>query len=226
MWILLIENEGRGGAEIVQHLEGAGDVVGYTSDWIQGMRLAVSARHDAIVLTRELVGLSGPSIALKLRETEDLGTPILMLASSAATQDKIDAFNAGCDDYMTRPINCVELRARLLALVRRATGASRVVTVGDLVLDSGRWVARRDSTPLKLSGIRFRILELLMRRSPNVVTRQEIERLIWGDDPPDTDSALRVHVFSIRRVIDGAFTTKLLHTVPGVGYRIAQLDVE
>ena len=221
MWILLIEDNDALAANIGEYLEQAGDVVDFALDGLTGLRLAQSNAYDAIVLDLTLPGLDGLRVARRLREDAGIMTPILMLTARDTVQDKLDGFDAGGDDYLTKPFDLLELQARLKALVRRAVGANRVISVGDLVFDTGSVSVRRGDTPVKLTRTGLRMLELLMRRAPDVVTRQEMERAIWGDEPPESDAALRVHVHGLRVALDRPFAHKLLHTVPGIGYRLA-----
>lgn len=113
---------------------------------------------------------------------------------------------------------------RLKALVRRAAGASDHLSVADLVFDTRTLIVRRAGRRLELAATGLRVLELLMRASPAVVRSETVERVIWGDDPPDSDAALRGHIHQLRGVIDKPFPVKLLKTVHGIGYRLADDD--
>jgi DNA-binding response OmpR family regulator len=115
----------------------------------------------------------------------------------------------------------LELQARLKALVRRASGSRGVLQVADLTFDLRTLLIRRGSRAISLAPTGMRILEQLMRASPGVVTREQIERTVWGDDPPGTDAALRGHILIIRNAVDSETEPKLLHTVHGIGYRLA-----
>src|SRR5262249_38293161 len=114
-----------------------------------------------------------------------------------------------------------ELLARLTALIRRSVGAKEILRVDDLTFDLRTLSIRRGDRTITLAQTGMRILEQLMRASPGVVTRMQIERSVWGDDRPDSDAALRVHIFAIRSEIDGPGERKLLQTVHGTGYRLA-----
>ncbi len=146
-----------------------------------------------------------------------------MLTARDSLEDKLDGFASGADDYLVKPFALLELEARLQALVRRghtASVLSRRLQVADLALDlSTRRVTRAGKT-LDVAPIPMKILETLMRQSPRLVTRAELERAIWGDAPPDSD-ALRAHLHQLRQAIDKPFPRALLHTVRGFGYRVA-----
>jgi DNA-binding response OmpR family regulator len=221
MWVLLVEDNDALAANIGEYLEQEGDIVDFAHDGISGLRLAESNAYDVMVLDLMLPGLDGLQLAARLREQSTLRTPILMLTARDTLQDKLDGFEAGGGDYLTKPFDLLELRARLKALARRAAGSSRVLAFGDLLFDTGTLSVRRGEVPIKLTRTGLRMLELLMRRAPEVVSRQEMERAIWGDEPPDSDAALRVHVHGLRVALDRPFAVKLLQTVPGIGYRLA-----
>jgi DNA-binding response OmpR family regulator len=144
-----------------------------------------------------------------------------MLTARDTEADKLSGFDAGADDYVTKPFSLLELQARLKALVRRASGSRGVLQVADLTFDLRTLLIRRGSRAISLAPTGMRILEQLMRASPGVVTREQIERTVWGDDPPGTDAALRGHILIIRNAVDSETEPKLLHTVHGIGYRLA-----
>jgi DNA-binding response OmpR family regulator len=120
----------------------------------------------------------------------------------------------------TKPFSLLELLARLNALVRRVTGTRGVLEVADLTLDTRTCVIRRGDRLIHLGPIGMRVLELLMRASPNVVSRRELERNAWGQDTPESECALRAHILAIRSAVDAPDDMKLLHNVHGVGYRL------
>ena len=147
-----------------------------------------------------------------------------MLTARDTLDDKLTGLSSGADDYLTKPFAIRELEARLHALIRRDRRqvGSEVLQVGDLVLDPASLRATRGGIELQLSPIALRLLTILMRESPRVVSRQEIEREIWGDELPDSDT-LRSHLYNLRKVMDKPFERPLLHTVQSAGYRIADL---
>ncbi|KAA3632246.1 MAG: DNA-binding response regulator, partial [Proteobacteria bacterium] len=126
------------------------------------------------------------------------------------------------DDYLVKPFAIRELEARIRAMMRRRRGevAPELLKVGDLSVDTGTYLVQRAGTSLTLTPIALRLLILLMRASPRVISRQELEREIWGDVLPDSDT-LRSHLYTLRKMIDKPFDRPLLHTVPSIGYRVA-----
>lgn len=225
MRILIVEDHPDAAANLGDYLAAAGYRVDFAADGPAGLALAKEVEFDVIVLDRMLPGLDGVSVCRKLRGDARIATPILMLTAMDATADRVAGLEAGADDYLVKPFAFPELKARLDALARRARGAvvDTVLRVADLVYDRDSREARRGARVLELGPIGRRLLEHLMRQTHRVVPRSELEYLLWGDEPPDHD-ALRVHVYALRRELDQGGAPSLLHTMRGVGYRLASLD--
>jgi DNA-binding response OmpR family regulator len=223
--LLLIEDH-RDIAEMVgDYLESHGFAVDYAADGITGLHLAVVEDFDLIVLDLMLPGLDGLDLCRKLRTDARRDTPILMLTARDTQQDKIVGLDAGADDYLVKPFDIRELEARINALLRRRRGAvaSELLQVGDLSLDTGTLEVNRAGQRLTLTPIGLKMLLALMRAAPRVLSRRDLEREVWGDEPPDSD-ALRSHLYTLRKTIDKPFGRPLLHTVHGAGYRLAATD--
>jgi DNA-binding response OmpR family regulator len=220
--ILVIEDHRDIAESILDFLEQRGFSVDYARDGITGLHLAVSNRYDVIVLDVMLPGLDGISLCRKLREEARRTTPVLMLTARDTLDDKIAGLDAGADDYLVKPFEVRELEARVRALLRRQRGAlaREVYTVGDLVLDTSTLQVTRAGQSLTLTPIGLKMLTVLMRASPGVVSRQQLEREVWGDLLPDSDT-LRSHLYNLRKVIDKPFDRPLLHTLASTGYRIS-----
>lgn len=221
MNVLLVEDSQDLAANIGEYLEAQGEVVDYAMDGLTGLHLATTNDYDAIILDLNLPGVDGVTLCKRLREDAGKTVPILMLTARDTERDKLVGFEAGADDYLTKPFSLPEMRARLKAVTRRGAAASTALQVGDLHFDSQTLVAKRGGNPLELTPTGIKLLELLLRASPGVVTRQQVENAIWGDNPPDSDAALRGHILALRRAIQKGDGDELLHTVHGVGYRIA-----
>ena len=147
-----------------------------------------------------------------------------MLTARDTLEDRLHGLHCGADDYLVKPFALSELHARILAVLRRAGGGrSRLLQVGGLMYDLDALRVSRDGRVLKVNPLGLRLLEVLMRRSPAVVRRTDLEAALWGEDPPDSDS-LRSHIHQLRQVLDKPFNTPLLHTVHGIGYRLAEDD--
>lgn len=223
--ILLIEDNPDLAANLIDFLEVKGHAVDSAGDGVTGLHLAVANDYDAVVLDLALPGMDGITLCRKLREEAGKHTPVLMLTARDSLDDKIVGLESGADDYVVKPFVLREVEARLKALARRASGQSRQqrLQVADLAFDTGTLQVRRGERAVELPPIPLRILELLMRTSPHVVARGQIERTIWGDSPPDSD-ALRAHMHVLRSAIDKPDEKPLLHTHRGHGWRLADSD--
>ncbi len=220
MHVLLVEDSPDLSGNVGEFLESRGHTVEYARD-SGGFHVATGEGHDAIILDLSLPGLDGLALCRRLRETARRDVPIVMLTARDTEADKLMGFDAGADDYLTKPFSLLELLARLNAMVRRASGSRGVLQVADLTFDLRTLLIRRGKRSITLAPTGMRILEQLMRGSPGVVTREQIERTVWGDDPPGSDAALRGHILIIRNAVDADTEPKLLHTVHGIGYRLA-----
>jgi DNA-binding response OmpR family regulator len=227
MRVLVIEDNHDLAANLCEYLEERGHRVDAAEDGLTGLHLAVRNACDAIVLDVILPGLNGITMCRKLREEAGKETPVLMLTARDSVEDRVIGLEAGADDYVIKPFALREVDARLHALVRRASGARkgrpRRLEVADLRFDTGSLLVRRGARDIELPPIPMRILEMLMKQSPRVVSRRDIEALIWGETPPDSD-ALRAHMHVLRSAIDNPGETPLLQTVRGRGYRLADAD--
>jgi len=225
--LLLIEDDREVAESIGDFLDYHGYSVDFAADGVSGLHLAVTNSYDAIVLDLRIPGMDGVEVCRKLRGDAKNSTPVLMLTGRSTLDDKLLGLQSGADDYLTKPFELRELEARLKALIRRDRGqvSSEILTVSDLVFDTATLRVMRGGKELTVSPIGLRILVILMRESPSVVDRRDIEREIWGDTLPDSDT-LRSHVYNLRRVIDKPFDRPLIHTIHSAGYRLADLHHE
>jgi DNA-binding response OmpR family regulator len=146
--------------------------------------------------------------------------PVLMLTARDTLPDKLAGFEAGADDYLVKPFDGAELLARVLALARRAGGNRDFrIHVGPLALDRRSKEAWRDGQRLELPPTSFAILQALVEAWPRALTRSELVRRIWDDEPPDSDP-LRTHLYQLRTQLDRPFDFAMLETVHGIGYRL------
>lgn len=224
MRILVIEDNRDFAANLVDFFESRGHQADAAADGNTGLHLASTQRYDALVLDLGLPAIDGYDLCKRLRGA-GCTVPILMLTARAELDDRLRGLRGGADDYMVKPVALAELEARIEAQVRRASGAlaqSRL-RVEDLELDQETLEVRRGGARIDLTRIDFEILKILLRESPKVVPRRQLEAEVWGDDPPDSDS-LRTHIHNLRKAIDRPFGHALLHTVHGVGYRVASID--
>ena len=222
MRLLVVEDNLSLVANIFGYFEQRGHVLDAAPDGITGLHLATHNEYDAIILDWRLPRMDGIGVLKALRERRRKRIPVILLTARDELQDKLDAFGAGADDYLTKPFALPELEARLTALVARGVEpAGRVLAIADLRLDLDSLEVVRGGHRLQLHPAGRKILEELLRVAPAVVARERLERVLWGDCPPFHD-LLRSHLYELRRAVDGPlFDLKLIHTVVGVGYRIA-----
>lgn len=222
MRILIIEDNAELAANIGDYLEAAGHAADFAAHGRHGLDLARAGEFDAIVLDLNLPGLDGVELCDALRR-DGSDIPVLMLTARDTLPERLEGFGAGADDYLVKPFSLAELLARLTALARRASGGvgRRRLALADLEYDPETLRARRGGRELRLQPVQRRLLELLLRNSARVVRRSELERVVWGESPPQGD-ALRAHIHLLRNAVDRGHEVKLLHTVPGVGYRLAR----
>lgn len=221
--VLVVEDSQDLATNIADYLESRGYLVDTAMDGVTGLHLAVTQPYDVIVLDLMLPGIDGLSVCRRLRRDAKSAVPVLMLTARATLEDKAAGFGEGADDYLVKPFELRELDLRLRALTRRkGTGKSRqLLKVADLSFDLDTFTVKRAGKVLGLPALPLRILELLMKRAPGVVSRRDIERSVWGDSPPDSD-ALRVHMHTLRSTIDPSGQRPLVHTLRGIGYQIRE----
>ncbi|MGE3532280.1 MAG: response regulator transcription factor [Steroidobacteraceae bacterium] len=221
MRILLVEDHQDIAENIGDYFAARGDVIAHASDGLQGLNLARQQTYDVIVLDLMLPGMDGLELCRRLRGELALQTPILMLTAKDTLSDKVTGFDVGADDYLVKPFSLVELGMRLKALTRRhappAPPAS--LTVSDLKFDLNTLEAERAGQPIKLNPTTRRLLSILIQNTHRVVTREELEKAVWGDATPEAD-VLRTHMHALRSAIDKCFSPRLLHTLHGTGYRL------
>lgn len=219
--LLIVEDHSDLAANIGDYMEAGGFIIDFAADGPTAIQLATDNHYDAIVLDIMLPGFDGYEVCRRLRQQLGLSLPIIMLTARDQLDDKLLGFEQGADDYLLKPFAMKELEARLKAQIRRNRGEleSRPLTVADLVFDPVSLRICRSGRIIRLTPTAIKILKLLMRESPKLVTREAIEYEIWGDTPPDSD-ALRSHFYNLRQYIDKPFEQKLIHTIAGLGYKL------
>lgn len=180
-----------------------------------------SGAFSCVILDIGLPDLDGFEVCQKIRSNGD-SIPILMLTARDELDDRVRGLECGADDYLIKPFSLRELAARITALLRRSGGSTaNVMSVGDLTLRLDQACAEREGMTLKLTPTQFKLLRTLMAAAPAVVSRTTLERELWGDEVPDSDS-LRSSMWSLRNIVDKPFDLKLIRTVPGFGWAIAE----
>lgn len=218
--VLIVEDNHDICANIAAYLEKHAYLMDFAYDGISAMHLALTRPFDVIVLDIMLPGMDGLTFCQRLRTDADVETPVLMLTARDMLADKLRGFEAGADDYLVKPFALQELHARLQALGKRGRGKmAKILTIGDLSLNRSTLQVHRAGQLIDLSQAGMRLLQRLMEAAPSVVTRDDLEALLWADEPPDGD-ALRSHMYKLRQAVDKSFESPLIHTVHRIGYRI------
>ena len=219
--VLIIEDHKDIAEMLYDYFERRDYELDYASDGRMGYNLACQNDYDIILLDLMLPEMDGMDVCRKLREEAKVFSPILMLTARDTLADKVAGLEMGADDYLVKPFEILELEARINALMRRRgqIAQQEVLQVADLELDTGTLEVRRDGQTIYLSPIGLKILTILMKESPKVVSRNQLEHEIWGDILPDSDT-LRSHMYNLRKQIDKPFPVPLLQTIQSRGYRI------
>jgi two-component system OmpR family response regulator len=218
--LLLVEDERPLAAALEEALRADGWVVDRASDGRDGLRMAVAAPYDVVVLDIMLPGLNGYDVLKHLRRRK-VWSPVLMLSAKDGEFDQTDAFELGADDYVTKPFSTPVLLARLQALARRGAPERPVaLTVGGLTLDPTTRRVTRGGREIQLTAREYSLLHHLMRKAGQVQSKSEILENVWDSDYPGADNVVEVYIGYLRRKIDAPFSAKSLETVRGMGYRL------
>jgi DNA-binding response OmpR family regulator len=220
MRILVVEDEHKVASGIARALREEAYAVDIASTGQKALELASETAYDAILLDIRLPGLSGIEVCRELRES-GMETPILMLTARSLVAQRVEGLDAGADDYLTKPFAVAELRARVRALIRRGLhkGGSKLA-YADIELDRHRRRVTSNGTRVPLSSKEFALLEFLLLRAPDPVTRTEIVEHIWDNTFDSETNLVEVYVNRLRQKVDEHRTVKLIHTIRGVGYRL------
>jgi DNA-binding response OmpR family regulator len=222
--LLLIEDDKKIATAVKRGLEGEGFAVEVAFDGEHGLWLASEGAYDLIILDILLPGRNGYQICAELRAAGNW-TPILMLTAKDGDLDEAEALDTGADDYLTKPFSFPVLVARLRALLRRTTGRDPVpVQVGDLRIDPASRRVWRDGLEIELTSRQFDVLEFLVRRAGQVLSKSDILRGVWEYDFEGDPNIVEVYIRRLRTRIDEPFGRRSIETVRGAGYRLVDDD--
>jgi len=222
MRILIIEDEVKVVEFLKKGLGEAGYDVEAAFDGQMGYRLAATKPFDLIILDVILPIMNGFEVCRKIREN-NAAIPILMLTALGTTDDKLDGFNAGADDYLVKPFQFMELLARIKALSKRSSAGYMSVhslKVADLELDLNKKTAQRGNISIDLTAKEYNLLEYLMRNKGRVVSRAEIAEKVWEVTFDTGTNIVDVYINLLRKKVDRDFEQKLIQTKIGLGYTI------
>jgi DNA-binding response OmpR family regulator len=220
MRVLLVEDEVGLADSITRGLAAEGFEVEAVHDGLEGLWRAREHGYAAVILDIMLPGMNGYQICRTLR-AEEVWTPILMLTAKDGEWDEAEALDTGADDFLSKPFSFVVLVARLRAILRRgAAPRPAVLEVGDLHLDPATREVHRGSTRVELTAREFAVLEHLMRRPGDVVSKGELLREVWGHESDADPNVVEVYMGYLRKKVDAPFDRRSLITVRGAGYRV------
>ena len=218
--ILVIEDDDRMAKLICRGLEESGYVVTLCTNGSEGLSTAFRQRFDLVITDIILPGLNGLELCKKLKQTDEK-YPIIMLTALGTTDDKVDGFDAGADDYMVKPFEMRELTARINALLKRSKAAhanNHILHFADLEMDLQTKIVKRGETELNLTPKEFNLLAYMMANHDRVLSKAEIAEKVW-DMPFDSGTNfIEVYISYLRRKVDKGFERKLIHTKSGMGF--------
>jgi DNA-binding response OmpR family regulator len=220
MRILIIEDDAKINNFLRISLESEYFVVDTTHDGEEGFYLAKTNLYDVIVLDSMLPSKTGLEICRELR-TEGITTPIIGLSVKSETANKVGFLNAGADDYLTKPFSFEELTARIHAILRRPKGVQTdIIEISGLELDLKKHVVRKDGKEIYLTKKEFLLLEYLMKNQGTVLSRGMILEHVWDMNADPFSNTIETHIMMLRRKVDRDRELRIIHTIPGIGYKI------
>jgi len=219
--VLVVEDEKRLAAGLKKGLEAEGFAADVALDGIDGLWMAREHPYDAIVLDIMLPGMNGFKVCAALRD-EGIWTPILILTAKDGELDEAEALDTGADDYLTKPFSYLVLLARLRALIRRGAAARpSVLDAGDLRFDPGARRAFRGDVEVSLTAREMALLEFLLRRKGDVLSKRDILDHVWDYDFEGDPNIVEVYIRHLRNKLDRPFERRAIETLRGAGYRLA-----
>ena len=217
MHILVVEDEIKVASFIKRGLEAASYSVDVEYDGEAGLNRLLKREYDLVILDVMLPKLDGLSLMKEIRQ-QRVGVPVLLLTARVTVADRVMGLDLGADDYLTKPFAFEELLARVRALLRRGHAMPAVLAVADLRLDPATREVTRNNKRIDLTPKEYALLEFLLRRRDQVLSRAVIAQHVWGVNYDTFTNVIDVYVNYLRKKIDEDFEPKLIHTVRGAGY--------
>lgn len=220
MRALVIDDEPEIRVQLVEHLKALHFAVDTAKDGTEGSYLARTNDYDLIILDYMLPEKQGPAVCQEIRRV-GRDAPILVLSVLSESWRKVELLNYGADDYLIKPFSTEELSARIRALLRRPRKLeSEVYTIDDLIVDTRQQTVRRSGRGIYLTRKEFTLLEYLIRNQGAVLSRGMILEHVWDMASDPFTNTIESHIMTLRKKIEGADKLKLIHTVPGRGYKL------
>ena len=223
MRILIVEDDSETLSFIRKGFQEDGHVVDTASDGTEGLLMASTSTYDLLVLDRMLPGIDGLSVVRTLRATKTK-IPIIILSAMSEVEQRVEGLEAGCDDYLIKPFAFSELKARANVLTRRPDrdGDTTFLKTANLSMDLASRKVFRDTKEIDLKPREFRLLEFLMRHPGQVVTRTMLLERVWDYHFDPQTNVIDVHISRLRTKLDEGFSTSLVQTIRGSGYRLIE----
>jgi two-component system copper resistance phosphate regulon response regulator CusR len=226
MRILLVEDEEKVSRFVATGLKAEQFAVDTVRDGATGLQMALDNEYDLLIVDLMLPGLSGTDLIRRLRE-KNTSVPIVVLTARDAVNDKVNNFEAGADDYLTKPFAFAELLVRVKALLRRGTvNRANVLRVADLEVDRVAHQVKRRGTAIKLTSKEYALLEYLAINPGRVLSRTMIVEHVWDQSFEGLTNIVDVYVRQLRSKVDEPFGHRLIHTVRGAGYFMSENEPE
>jgi DNA-binding response OmpR family regulator len=224
MHILVVEDDRPLARILRKSIESSGHTVDIVGDGDEGLRVARTRAHDALVLDLQLPRLSGIEVCKRLRDDGNT-VPIIMLTARGAVADRIEGLDVGADDYLAKPFSLAELQARLRALHRRGKVEPELLRAGVLELDTSARELRVSGAVVELTGTELALLEYLMRNPGVVLSRDQLREEVWGDGFEPASNVVDIYIHYVRRKLKRAGVEHdPIRTVRGLGYAFRRVD--
>ena len=219
--ILLLMDNSKSADQLISFFEKNTVICDYAQSYQTAKHLLEENHYQALIIDLESSQLCIFKTCTKIRDN-GFDLPIILLNSPRFSKEVLRAFYCGADDYLEKPFLREELLVRTIAISKRGSGQNKFLCMGKLKLNLTNKQLMCGTQLIKISPINFKLLEVLMRSSPNPVSRQHMIQRIWGDNHPETSSSLRVHIFLLRKVLSKECPNHFIHTVPGYGFALSQ----
>jgi len=219
--LLLVEDHAALAGNVYDYLGAESYELDHAADGLTALHLLATRNYDVIVLDVMLPGIDGFTICRRIRQDLKSAVPVLLLTARDSIEDKTEGFAAGADDYLVKPFAMKELELRVQALHRRSLARRDILEAGPLRYDLGQQRVWIEGQPLDLPPTAARILEVLMRAWPRLVSHEELARAVWSDAPPEAN-ALRTHVSALRKTLMQHCPADMIRALYGRGYRLVR----
>lgn len=221
MKILIVEDDNEIINVLKPSLKSDGTCIDIADDGEKGLSMAGTNNYDLIILDYILPKVDGKQICQALRK-EGKDVPIIMLTVKTEISDKIELLNIGADDYVTKPFSLEELKARINSVMRRPKKMENaIIKLGDLAVDIAGHKAIRANEDIYLTRKEFALLEFLLKNQGKVMSRAMIIEHVWDMNADPFSNTIEAHILNLRKKIDKGFSIKLIHTIPGRGYKLS-----